>query len=322
MKSKILLSSFVLFLITVSYSFYFLNKSLYLDQSKILYIEPGSSLNTISNLLKEQNIYKKVNLFKVYVVLTGKSRNLKSGEYKFSEDTTLKEIVKKIEKGDVFYREFRLKEGQTWLSIKQDFLNEEHIISDLEKDDLINRFNIKYNNLEGFFHPDTYYYKRGDKASSILERAHRAHVKILNSTWNTRSINIGIKTDYEALILASIIEREGVEKNKISGVFNRRLLKNMKLQSDPTVIYAMGEKYKGNIQKSDLRIRNPYNTYVFKGLPPSPIGLVSESSIKASVNPEIGNSLYFVSKGDGTHKFSDNLEDHNKAVKKYQLKIK
>ena len=127
----------------------------------------------------------------------------------------------------------------------------------------------------------------------------------VNDIWESRADNIGIKSSYEAVILASIIEKEGVEKRRISGVFNRRLIKGMKLQSDPTVIYALGDQFDGNIRRSDLRIKNPYNTYVYKGLPPSPIGLVSKSSIEASTNPEPGSSLYFVSKGDGTHKFSD-----------------
>ena len=179
-----------------------------------------------------------------------------------------------------------------------------------------------FNNLEGLFHPDTYFYQRGDKASEILIRAYKLHQKILDKAWEGRSLNISLSSKYEALILASIIEKEGIERNKISGVFNRRINLKMKLQSDPTVIYALGDQFDGDIKRSDLKIKHPYNTYVYKGLPPGPIGLASQVSLEASVNPKEGTSLYFVSKGDGSHKFSDTIEEHNKAVRDYQLNKK
>ena len=322
MKQKLFISLSGIFLFIILFFLISINKPLKLENSKFLIIEPGSSLNTISDLLNEENIYKRTYLFKTYVLITGKSRNLKSGEFMFSSNISLKELVKKIEKGDIFYREFRLKEGETWSSIKERLGQEEHIVFDIpeENDDLIKNLNLKNKSLEGLFFPDTYFFKKGDKATSILERAYKIHTDTVNDIWESRADNIGIKSSYEAVILASIIEKEGVEKRRISGVFNRRLIKGMKLQSDPTVIYALGDQFDGNIRRSDLRIKNPYNTYVYKGLPPSPIGLVSKSSIEASTNPEPGSSLYFVSKGDGTHKFSDTLQEHNEAVKRYQLK--
>ena len=322
MKQKLIIYLSGIFLLIILFFLIFINKPLKIENSKFLIIEPGSSLNAISDLLKEENIYKRTNLFKTYVLITGKSRNLKSGEFILSPNISLKELVKKIEKGDIFYREFRLKEGETWSSIKSRLSQEEHIVFDIPKNDndLIKKLDLKNQSLEGLFYPDTYFFKRGDKATSILERAYKIHIDTVNNLWESRADNLGIRSSYEAVILASIIEKEGIEKRRISGVFNRRLIKDMKLQSDPTVIYALGDQFDGNIRRSDLRIKNSYNTYVYKGLPPSPIGLVSKSSIEASTNPEPGSSLYFVSKGDGTHKFSDTLQEHNEAVKRYQLK--
>jgi UPF0755 protein len=135
----------------------------------------------------------------------------------------------------------------------------------------------------------------------------------------TVNINLPFKNSYEALILASIIEKEGTEKKQIAGVFVRRLKLRMKLQSDPTIIFALGDEYDGDIKSSHIKMKHPYNTYYIQGLPPGPIGLVSESSIEAALNPEKGNSLFFVSKGDGTHYFSDTLEEHNQAVQRFQL---
>ena len=144
-------------------------------------------------------------------------------------------------------------------------------------------------------------------------------VSNLEELWNIRNLALPYKNSYEALILASIIEKEGVEKRQIAGVFIRRLQIGMKLQSDPTIIYALGKNFDGDIKRSDITMKHPYNTYHIKGLPPGPIGLVSKSSIEAAINPAEGTSLYFVAKGDGTHHFSDTLKEHNQAVRKYQL---
>ena len=152
-----------------------------------------------------------------------------------------------------------------------------------------------------------------------MNRSNLKHQKILEELWNLKSLDLPYKNSYEALILASIIEKEGIEKRQIAGVFVRRLQLGMKLQSDPTIIYALGKDFDGDIKRSDITMKHPYNTYHIKGLPPGPIGLVSKSSIEAAINPAEGTSLYFVAKGDGTHHFSDTLKEHNQAVRKYQL---
>ena len=162
--------------------------------------------------------------------------------------------------------------------------------------------------------------ERGANVTSILKRAYEQQENKIQELWKSRIKNLPYQNIQEVLTLASIIEKEGIEKSMIAGVFINRLNKNMKLQSDPTIIYALGEEFSGDIKRRDLRFKHPYNTYINKGLPPGPIGLVSLSSFEAALNPDISTNLYFVSKGDGTHQFSVTLEQHNQAVKDYQLK--
>lgn len=178
-------------------------------------------------------------------------------------------------------------------------------------------------NYEGLFLADTYLFTQGTSASIILARAHDALIAFLNEQWETRQVELPISSAYDALILASIIEKETAvasERSLIAGVFANRLTKNMRLQTDPTVIYGIGPSYDGNITRKHLRTATPYNTYVIKGLPPTPIAMAGKAAINAALHPDDTDALYFVSKGDGTHKFSTTLEEHNAAVRKYQLK--
>lgn len=186
--------------------------------------------------------------------------------------------------------------------------------------------------VEGLLYPDTYVYQSGDRVSSILQQSHQRMQQVLNEEWqnylarlnvDARAKKLPYATPYEALIMASIVEKEtgqAVERPEIAGVFVRRLQKNMRLETDPTVIYGLGDAYQGNLRKKHLRDRsNPYNSYRNKGLPPTPIALAGRAAINAALNPDNGNSLYFVAKGDGSHYFSTTLEEHNKAVRKYQI---
>jgi len=176
---------------------------------------------------------------------------------------------------------------------------------------------------EGRFFPDTYHFPRGTRDVDFLLRAHDTMERVLAEEWAARDEGIPLSSPYEALILASIVEKEtgaAFERPEIAGVFTRRLMKGMKLQTDPTVIYGLGADFDGNLRRRDLRSDTPYNTYTRKGLPPTPIALPGRDAIRAALHPAPGDSLYFVSKGDGTHQFSATLKAHNRAVREYQLK--
>jgi UPF0755 protein len=184
---------------------------------------------------------------------------------------------------------------------------------------------VSENHPEGLFFPDTYYFPNHTTDRDFLLRAYRMMQQKLAAAWGQRAENLPLQTPYEALILASIVEKEtsaAQERAQIAGVFVRRLLKGMRLQTDPTVIYGLGEEFDGNIRRKDLRTDHPYNTYLRAGLPPTPIALPSQASIEAVLHPAAGKTLYFVARGDGSHYFSTTLDEHNAAVRKYQLKPK
>ena len=286
-------------------------------------IEKGDGLNQVINRLSEQGLINRPLILKGYVKVFTRSDDIKAGEYLISKTNNALQLIQKVSEGSVYYHQIRLREGSTINELLDLFKNKAALKKDDNFDDqskIKSILGLDINSLEGLFHPDTYNYIKGDSYLDILKRSNLKHQKILNQLWSQRNINLPFKNSYEALILASIIEKEGIEKKQIAGVFVRRLKLRMKLQSDPTMIFALGDKYDGDLKRSHKKMKHPYNTYYIQGLPPGPIGLVSESSIQAALNPEEGNSLYFVSKGDGTHYFSDTLEEHRQAVQRFQLK--
>ena len=285
-------------------------------------IEKGYGLNQLIDRLSEQGLVNRPLILKGYVKVFKRSDDIKAGEYLISKTNNALQLIQKVSEGSVYYHQIRLREGSTINELIDLFKNNTVLKKDENFDDknkIRSDLGLEINSLEGLFHPDTYNYIKGDSYLDILKRSNLKHQKILNKLWNQRNINLPFKNSYEALILASIIEKEGIEKKQIAAVFVRRLKLRMKLQSDPTIIFALGDEYDGDIKSSHIKMKHPYNTYYIKGLPPGPIGLVSESSIQAALNPEEGNSLFFVSKGDGTHYFSDTLEEHNQAVQRFQL---
>ena len=299
-----------------------LYRSIPISETIILNVDRGYGLNQVIDTLNQMELIKRPLILKAYVRVFKSKVNIKAGEYLVSKDENVYGLIKKINEGSVYYRQIRLKEGSTFNEILNLFTDNNYIKKDshfnnLDKIKAI--LSIEVKSLEGQFYPDTYNYIRGDSYIDILNRSNLKHQKILGELWTLRSLDLPYKNSYEALILASLIEKEGVEKKQIAGVFVRRLKLGMKLQSDPTIIYALGKDFDGDIKRSDILIKHPYNTYHIKGLPPGPIGLVSKSSIEAAINPEEGTTLYFVAKGDGTHHFSDTLKEHNQAVRKYQL---
>jgi len=293
-----------------------------ISESLIINVDQGYGLNQVISTLDKMELTSRPAILKAYVRIFNSRVNIKAGEYLVSKDENIFKFFKKISEGSIYYRQIRLKEGSTFNEISDLFFNNQYITKDHHfnnVEEIKSILDLDVISLEGQFHPDTYNYLKGDSYIDILNRSNLKHQVILEELWNLRSLNLPYKNSYEALILASLIEKEGIEKRQIAGVFVRRLQLGMKLQSDPTIIYALGKDFDGDIKRSDITMKHPYNTYHIKGLPPGPIGLVSKSSIEAAINPEEGTSLYFVAKGDGTHYFSDTLEEHNRAVRKYQL---
>ena len=299
-----------------------LYRPLPINETTMIEIEKGYGLNQLIDRLSEQGLVNRPLILKGYVKVFKRSDDIKAGEYLISKTNNALQLIQKVSEGSVYYHQIRLREGSTINELIDLFKNNTVLKKDENFDDknkIRSDLGLEINSLEGLFHPDTYNYIKGDSYLDILKRSNLKHQKILNKLWDQRNINLPFKNSYEALILASIIEKEGTEKKQIAAVFVRRLKLRMKLQSDPTIIFALGDEYDGDIKSSHIKMKHPYNTYHIKGLPPGPIGLVSESSIQAALNPEEGNSLFFVSKGDGTHYFSDTLEEHNQAVQRFQL---
>lgn len=294
-----------------------------LKKELVVDVKQGMSMQDISFLLQSNDLLYSTFFLNQYSRILGKSTQIKTGEYLVTNNDSIFSLLDKFSKGEIYYRSVRFKEGSTFSQLLLILKQLDGIIDNLKvnPDSLIAKeTGSKYSSMEGIFSPDTYYYKKGDTASSLLVRAYKQQKKELNTLWKNRMPGLPYKSEEDALTMASIIEKEGVEKKRIAGVFINRLNAKMRLQSDPTVIFALGKNFDGNIRKKDLRLKHPYNTYMIQGLPPGPISLVSLESIKAALQPEMTNDYYFVSRGDGTHQFSATLEQHNKAVKEYQLK--
>ena len=280
------------------------------ESSVILDIPEGSSISTIASILFEEGLILSPVLFKIYTRLTLSDNKLQAGEYFIDSPQSTYTLNKKLLEGDFYYRKLTLLPGSTLKTILN-LANSASLVNDLDSIDIALE--------EGIFYPDTYYYLKGETFSSILFQSHLRWKEISNKLWESRDDDLPYANIMEATTLASIIEREGIEKETIAGVFVNRLKLNMKLQSDPTVIYALGDDFDGDIKRKDLRIDSPYNTYRHRGLPPGPICIVSEDSLRAALRPKETDYLYFVSMGNGFHKFSKTLTDHNKAVLEYQI---
>ena len=295
------------------------NHKILIQEYFIFEIKHGSSLNEVANELNERDLVLSSLIFKLNAKIHNIDQSIKAGEYLLSTSESIFTLQRKFIEGKFFYRKLQLLEGMT----TRDILNlskSEGIVDDIDSN--LDKLKLKLDingQTEGLFFPDTFYYQKGDLFSSLLKRAFEKQQTVYFDLWQLRQEDLPYSSLIEAITLASIIEKEGLEKEMIAGVFINRLRKNMKLQSDPTVIYALGSRFDGNIKRSHLRIDNPYNTYRYKGLPPGPIGLVSLSSIKAALNPQRSDFLYFVSMNNGFHKFSKTLEEHNQAVLKYQI---
>lgn len=294
------------------------------DGSQIT-IESGERLRDVTDKLERRAILKYPYLLLLYAKWSGLDERIKRGEYHVSAGTTGEEFLHQIAKGDVVRYQVTLPEGITLSRAVAILAKEPRLSKQLTGvgDPRINAITEPYSSAEGLFFPDTYQFEKGTSDWQILRRAYEKMQVTLAREWNDKEDSLPYETAYEALIMASIVEREtGVprERSAIAGVFVQRLRKNMRLQTDPTIIYGLGENYNGNLRRKHLQDEsNPYNTYRHGGLPPTPISLPGLASIRATLHPDTSESLYFVAKGDGSHEFSSNLKDHQTAVRKYQL---
>lgn len=296
------------------------------QSSIVMTIPSGASVTSVANSLVTKGIIQDKSLFLWMFKFSDAKTSVQVGEYVIKPDMTPRNIMDIFVEGKVKQYPFTIVEG--W-SFKQMIValgentHLKHNLVDKSDKEIMDAIGHGGEHPEGRFLPDTYHFPAGSSDTLFLKRAYDAMEAVLEKEWLTRSAGLPYKTAYEALIMASIVEKEtGVasERKQIAGVFVRRLQKKMRLQTDPTVIYGMGDKYTGNIRRKDLKKDTPYNTYRRKGLPPTPIALPGEAAIHAALHPHDDKTLYFVAKGNGTHHFSETMKAHNKAVRKYQIR--
>lgn len=296
------------------------------DEGVTIEVKLGSNLTRVVAELTGNRIINKPHYLLWYARWQATADKIHTGEYHIIKNTTPKQFLEQLVDGKVIQYSLTIVEGWNFKQLIQEVIANPYLSHDLKglnQDGVMTKLGYQHTHPEGRFLPDTYSFPKGMSDVAFLNRAYQAMQDYLKEKWPERDVGIPVKTPEEALILASIVEKEtglASERKEIAGVFGRRLVKRMRLQTDPTVIYGMGDKYKGNIRRKDLKADNPYNTYRIFGLPPTPIALPGRDAIDAVMHPADGNDLYFVSKGDGSHYFSATLKEHNEAVIKYQLK--
>jgi len=285
----------------------------------------GSGVRGTAQQIAEAHVPVNPTLLAFLARVTRKSTRLKAGSYELKPGTTPNRLIEQLVRGEFAQESLAVIEGWTFRQMRQAIAEHPSLKHDTVQwsdRELLAKVAPDYTYPEGLFFPDTYLFAKGSSELQVYKQAHAAMEKHLKEAWEQRNTDLPYKTPYDALIMASLIEKEtGLksDRDKIAGVFVNRLRRGMLLQTDPTVIYGMGERYKGAIRKRDLETDTPYNTYTRTGLPPTPIALPGGASLVAALRPARTDALYFVSRGDGSSQFSNNLDDHNRAVSKYQL---
>ena len=300
------------------------NKNISLPENLVYTLEPGKGFSQVSSELIELGVSFDPNLFYLLAKLEGVERNLQAGTYDLPTSFTPKQLISMFALGKVKLYDFRINEGWTYSDLESALSSNPNVTFTLNlysDQQNARRLGVGYAFLEGVFFPDTYSFERGTKDIEILKRAHNKMKQYLKQLEKTDELD-GYSSA-NLLTLASLIEKEtGLDEDRplISQVFHKRLIKKMRLQTDPSVIFALGDEFDGNLTRKHLRLDSPYNTYRRRGLPPSPIAYPSEASLAAAANPANTDYLYFVARGDGSSQFSKTLREHNRAVRKYQLK--
>ncbi len=290
------------------------------DEPYTLQVASGSNLTRVVRQLAARGVVEYPTALLLYARILDR-QHIQAGEYRITAQDSLKSLLAKLQNGEVIQYQISFPEGLTFADWMLR-LSQESKLQQMSEPDLA-EFALPGGHPEGWFFPDTYTFSASGSAMDILRVSHARMKEVLETEWRQRQVGLPYETPYQALIMASIVEKEtgaAFERKQIAGVFVRRLQKNMRLQTDPTVIYGLGERYQGNLTRRHLREDTPYNTYVRRGLPPTPIAMPGRAAIHAALNPDDGSALYFVAKGDGTHYFSASLDEHLKAVRRFQLK--
>ncbi|WP_288505061.1 endolytic transglycosylase MltG [uncultured Haemophilus sp.] len=309
----------------------FVHTPVNVTQNQLLTIERGTTGSKLAALLEQENILEHADLLPWLLKLQPQLNKVKAGTYSLTGVKTLQDLLDMINSGKEAQFSVKFIEGKTFKEWRKNLENAPHLKQTLQgKTDkeimalldipAVAKAVYEWNNMEGWLYPDTYNYTPNSTDLELLKRSATRLQKALDKAWNERDENLPLADPYQMLILASIVEKEtgiAAERPQVASIFINRLKANMKLQTDPTVIYGMGESYTGNIRKKDLETITPYNTYMIEGLPPTPIAMVSESALQAVAHPAKTDFYYFVADGSGGHKFTRNLNEHNKAVQEY-----
>ncbi|MGO1501673.1 MAG: endolytic transglycosylase MltG [Marinobacter sp.] len=302
-----------------------LSKPVDLVEPVLFDVSAGTAFSSVARQMQARGLIEKSLWVRVYGRLFPDQARVKAGEYEFTGGMTAETMLAKMVEGDTKHWSVQFIEGWTFSDMRAALASTqrlERLTSQWSDAQVMEAVGAKGEHPEGRFFPDTYLFTSSESDLGLLQRSFQRMESVLADEWENREQGLPYDSAYEALIMASIVEREtGAphEREQVAGVFVRRLQKTMRLQTDPTVIYGMGEKYKGRIGSGDLRTHTPYNTYRIDGLPPTPIALPGREAIHASLHPGSGTALYFVARGDGTHKFSNTLAEHQKAVRAFQL---
>ena len=309
------------------YAAYYMGSPVKIGQYPVeVEIPRGAGFRTAVEQLEKAGVAVKRREFELLARALGKVRDVKAGSYEISQPLTPLQLLDKLTRGDVTQAEVRLIEGWTFAQFRAALDAHPHLRHDtkgMADAQVLERLRADEKHPEGLFFPDTYLFGKGSSDLRVLGRAYRAMQRHLKAEWETRELTVPYGTAYDALTMASIIEKEtgqAGERDMIAGVLVNRLRIGMRLQVDPTIIYGLGQTYDGNIKRSHLTEDGPYNTYTRAGLPPTPIAMPGLASLRAAMRPGKTSAMYYVSRKDGTSQFSRTLEEHNRAVARYQLR--